>query len=191
METSSLWKILSFKKENILLYLIFGVILTYIWKISNISINYIFPFIILCMIIFLKQYYLYSIELEKDRNLLGMQKILLDGKYNELEGNDKILYWLNDIYIYNTYNPTNFILLLKTLNKFYLTRDIYTLHLSLKTYENFIYSLPIEILKDHYLHKIKLINILYKQINNPKRNMIEMQTLIPYNFDINDYNNLI
>jgi hypothetical protein len=187
---SNLWKILSFDKNDIFLYIIFSTVIIYIWKISNISINYLFPFIILCMIIYLKQLYLYEIDIYNESKLLHIKNFISKLQLNELVDND-IINILNKIFIYNTYNPTNYNLLLKTLNKFNSTHDIYTLHLCLKTYENFIYSLPIEALKDHYLNKVELTNILYRKLNDPKNKMIEMQSLIPYNFDINDYNYLI
>ena len=173
-------------------YLIFGVMLIYIWQRSNISINYYFPFIILCIVIYLRQDYLHNIDLKIDHKLSDIKNtILKDKKYNAIENNSEILYWLNDIKKYRTYNNKNFILLLDLLNKFYLNNDIYYLHLILNNYDNFIYSLPLELSEDHYLNKIKLSKILYKNLKNPKYKMVEMQSYIPSNFDDNYINHYL
>ena len=73
----------------------------------------------------------------------------------------------------------------------YLNNDIYYLHLCLNNYDNFIYSLPLELSKDHYLKKIELKKILYKNLKNPKYKMVEMQSYIPSNFDDNYINNYL
>ena len=188
------WKLLKFDKGDIMFYLIFGVILIYIWQLSNISINYFFPFIILCIVIYLRQYYLHNIDLKIDHKLSDIKNTILKNnllKYNTIENNAEILYFLNDIKKYKTYNNKNFILLLDLLNKFYLNNDIYYLHLILNNYDNFIYSLPLELSKDHYLNKIKLSKILYKNLKNPKYKMVEMQSYIPSNFDNNYINNFL
>ena len=186
------WKLLKFDKGDIMFYLIFGVILIYIWQRSNISINYYFPFIILCIVIYLRQDYLHIIDLKVDHKLSDFKNtILKDKKYNAIENNSEILYWLNDIKKYRTYNNKNFILLLDLLNKFYLNNDIYYLHLCLNNYDNFIYSLPLELSEDHYLNKIKLSKILYKNLKNPKYKMVEMQSYIPSNFDDNYIHNYL
>jgi hypothetical protein len=187
-----IWKLLKFDKGDIMFYLIFGVILIYIWQRSNISINYYLPFIILCIVIYLRQDYLHIIDLKVDHKLSDFKNtILKDKKYNAIENNSEILYWLNDIKKYRTYNNKNFILLLDLLNKFYLNNDIYYLHLCLNNYDNFIYSLPLELVEDHYLNKIKLSKILYKNLKNPKYKMVEMQSYIPSNFDDNYINHYL
>jgi hypothetical protein len=187
-----IWKLLKFDKGDIMFYLIFGVILIYIWQRSNISINYYFPFIILCIVIYLRQDYLHNIDLKVDHKLLDIRNtILKDTIYNSIENNSEILYWLNSIYIYKIYNSQNFKLLLDLLNKFYLNNDIYYLHLCLNNYDNFIYSLPIELSKDHYLKKIELKKILYKNLKNSKYKMVEMQSYIPSNFNDNYINNYL
>lgn len=186
------WKLLKFDKGDIMFYLIFGVILIYIWQRSNISINYYFPFIILCIVIYLRQDYYHNINLKVDHKLTDIRNtILKDTKYNSIENNSEILYWLNDIYIYKIYNSKNYKLLIDLLNKFYLNNDIYYLHLCLNNYDNFIYSLPLELSKDHYLKKIELKKILYKNLKNPKYKMVEMQSYIPSNFDDNYINHYL
>ena len=185
------WKLLNFDKGDILFYLIAGVILLYIWKISNISINLIFPFIILCIIIYLRQDYLHIIDLKIDHKLIEIKNTILKKKYKYLENNSEILYWLNDIFIYKRYNSLNFKTLIDLLNKFYSNNDIYYLHLCMKTFENFEFSLPIQIFKNHYLKKLELKKILYKNLKNPKYKMIEMQSYIPFNFFNDEFNYLI
>jgi hypothetical protein len=183
------WKLLKFDKGDIMFYLIFGVILIYIWQRSNISINYYFPFIILCIVIYLRQDYYHNIDLKIDHKLVDIKNIILkDNNYKNIENNAEILYWLNNIYIYKTYNSNNFKILLNLLNKFYSNNDIYYLHLCLKTYNDFIYSLPIELSENHYLNKLEFKKILYKNLKNQKYKMVEMQSYIPYNF-YNDYFN--
>lgn len=183
------WKLLKFDKGDIMFYLIFGVILIYIWQQSKISINYFFPFIILCIVVYLRQDYLHNINLKVEHKLSDIRNtILKEKKYNAIENNSEILYWLNSIYIYKTYNNKNFKILLDLLNKFYLNNDIYYLHLCLNNYDNFIYSLPLELTKDHYLKKIEIKKILYKNLKNPKYKMVEMQSYIPSNFDKNYIN---
>jgi hypothetical protein len=99
------WKLLKFDKGDIMFYLIFGVILIYIWRESKISINYFFPFIILCIIVYFRQDYLHHIDLKIDHKLLDIKNtILKDNNYISIEKNPEILYWLNNIYIYKTYN---------------------------------------------------------------------------------------
>ena len=183
-----IWKLLKFDKGDIMFYLIFGVILIYIWQQSNISINYFFPFSILCIIIYLRQDYLHNLNLQVDHKLLDIKKTILKDNYRYLEKSPEILYLLNDIYIYKTYNPHNFKTFLNLLNKFYSNNDIYYLHLCLKTYDDFIYSLPIELSENHYLNKLEFKKILYKNLKNQKYKMVEMQSYIPYNF-YNDYFN--
>jgi len=186
------WKLLKFDKGDIMFYLIFGVILIYIWRESKISINYFFPFIILCIIIYFRQDYLHHIDLKIDHKLLDIKNtILKDNNYISIEKNPEILYWLNNIYIYKTYNSNNFKILLNLLNKFYSNNDIYYLHLSLKSYDDFIYSLPIELSENHYLNKLELKKILYKNLKSPKYKMVEMQSYIPYNFENDYFNNYI
>ena len=186
------WKLLKFDKGDIMFYLIFGVILIYIWQQSKISINYFFPFIILCIIIYFRQDYLHHIDLKIDHKLLDIKNtILKDNNYISIEKNPEILYWLNNIYIYKTYNSNNFKILLNLLNKFYSNNDIYYLHLSLKSYDDFIYSLPIELSENHYLNKLELKKILYKNLKSPKYKMVEMQSYIPYNFENDYFNNYI
>ena len=185
------WKLLKFDKGDIMFYLIFGVILIYIWQRSNISINYYFPFIILCIVIYLRQDYLHNIDLKIDHKLTDIKNTILKDKYNAIKNNSEILYWLNSIYIYKTYNSKIFNTLLDLLNKFYLNNDIYYLHLCLNNYDNFIYSLPLELSQDHYLNKIELKKILYKNLKNPKYKMVEMQSYIPSNFDDNYIHNYL
>jgi hypothetical protein len=185
------WTLLKFDKGDVFFYLITGVILLYIWKISNISINLIFPFIILCIIIYFRQDYLHIIDLKIDHKLEEIKNTILKENYTYLENNSELLYWLNDILIYKRYNSLNFSTLLDLLNKFYSNNDIYYLHLCIKTFENFEFSLPIQIFKTHYLKKLELKKILYKNLKNPKYKMVEMQSYIPFNFFNDEFNYLI
>ena len=69
MINTGIWNLLQFDKGDIFFYLISGIILMYIWKESNISINYWFPFVLLCIIIYLRQDWLHRIDLEQDHKL--------------------------------------------------------------------------------------------------------------------------
>jgi len=191
INNNNIFEFLKFDKVNILFYLIVGVILIYIWKRSNISINYFFPFIILLMIVYIRQLYLYKNKINASNNLEKIKNKILKENYNNLKNNREILYWLDDIYIYIIYNSTNFKLFLDLLNKFYSNNDIYYLHLCLKSYDQFFLSLPINLAKNNYIKKLELIKILKTNLKDPKYKMIEMQSYIPYNFITDNFDYLI
>ena len=171
--TLYLQQILSFDKGDIFFYIITGTILFYIWFESQISINYLIPFIILLMIIFYRQDYLHN------------ENIIIDHKLKDI--NEHILYFLEDIKIYNKYNSNNFNDLLDILNKFYKNKTINELYLVLEIFSRFIYTIPLEMSKDYYIKINKLNKILYNNIKPNKLNKVEMQSYIPYNFIKENY----
>ena len=92
--TSYLQQILSFNKGDIFFYIITGTILFYIWFESQISINYLIPFIILLMIIFYRQDYLNNVNITIDHKLKDINEHILNNEYKYLQNNSDILYFL-------------------------------------------------------------------------------------------------
>ena len=187
-DTTYLHKILSFDKGDIFYYIIIGTFLFYIWFESQISINYLLPFIILLMIIYYRQDYLHNIDLTIDHKLKKIVNNLLQNNYKYLQNHSEILYFLNDIEIYKKYNLNNFNNLLDILNKFYKVKKINELFLVLEVFNRFIYALPIELSKDFYININKLNKILYEHIKLDKLIKVEMQSYIPYNMIVEKYN---
>ena len=186
-DTSYIQQILSFDKGDIFFYIIIGTILFYIWFESQISINYLMPFLILLMIILYRQNYLHNVNLSIDHKIREINDYILNNEYRYLQNNSEILYFLENIKIYKKYNPNNFYDLLDILNKFYKVKKIDELYLVLEVFNRFIYTLPIELSKDFYYEINKLNKILYNNIKSNKVNKIEMQSYIPYNFIIEKY----
>jgi len=180
--------LLNFNKNDIFYYLITGTILFYISYISDISVKYVIPLIIFLLIIYFRQ----TIKLDKekfiDNILIDIKNKILKNDYKYLNDDNDILYFLNDIIIYNKYSPIVFKDLLEVLNKYYEKKDVYNLLLVLNIFDRFIYALPIELSKDFYLNINKLKSILYINLDNQQYKRVEMQSYIPYN--IYNYDNL-
>ena len=181
-DTSYIQQILSFDKGDIFFYIIIGTILFYIWFESQISINYLLPFIILLMIMLYRQDYLHNVDLTIDHKLKDINEHILNNDYIYLQNNSEILYFLEEIMIYKKYNKDNYKDLLEILNIFYKRKSIDELYLVLEIFSRFIYTLPLELSKDFYKKINKLNKILYENIKSNKLKTVEMESYIPYNF---------
>lgn len=166
MNNTNIWNLLQFDKGDIFFYLVSGVILMYIWKDSNISINYWFPFVLLCIIIYLRQDWLHRIDLQQDHKLKDIKNQILANKYNMIEEKLEILYFLDSIKIYKKYNNKTFEILLNGLNKYYIQSDVSNLKYCMDVYDSMIYSLPQELANDHYIKKNELLTILKLNLKN-------------------------
>ena len=92
-----------------------------------------------------------------------------------------MLIFLDSIHLYSKYNPQNYKDFIEICEKYFKTKDIYIYLKCIDRYDNLILSLPIQILKNHYLKKKELVHILKQILSEPKRKMVEMQSFIPYN----------
>jgi len=176
-----MWKLLVFNRSDIFIYLLFGIGLIYIWKISNISSAYLLPFIIFIGFIYLRQDYFHKINIETNYKLEEIKKNILNNKYPFISSNPKMLIFLDSIHLYSKYNPQNYKDFIEICEKYFKTKDIYIYLKCIDRYDNLILSLPIQILKNHYLKKKELVHILKQILSEPKRKMVEMQSFIPYN----------
>lgn len=181
VENNNIWKLLIFDKGDVFTYLIFGIILIYIWKISSIGSMWLLPFIIFIGFIYFRQDYYHKINVQLEHKMDEIKTNLLNKKYLNLAKNNKMLIFLDSIQIYSKYNPINYTDFLKICDKYFINQDIYTYTHCIEKFEEFIYSLPIQMLKTHYLKKKELVDILKQFLKEPKRKMVEMQSFIPYN----------
>ena len=108
LDKNSIWRLLKFDKGDIFAYLIFGTVLIYIWTISNIKSMYLLPFIIFIGFLYLRQDYYHKIDIQSDHILEDIKIKVLGNKYPNISKNDKMLLFLNSIYIYHKYNPVIF-----------------------------------------------------------------------------------
>jgi hypothetical protein len=153
-------------KDEIFNYLIISIVIFYIFYISDISINYLFGFIIISIIIYYIEYNKSITKGIYNERLSNINKNLLHHKYKYIEKNIDIMYLLDEIKIFNKYNPDNFALLLKELDIFYKNKEKDNYFIVEEIYENFIYSIPIDIVKYFYINKIKLKNIMNINVQN-------------------------
>jgi len=175
-----MWKLLVFDRNDIFVYLIFGIGLIYIWKISNISSAYLLPFIIFIGFLYLRQDYYHKIHIEIDHKLEEIKKNILNNKYPFISSNSKMLIFLDSINLYSKYNPEIYRDFIEICEKYFKTKDIYIYIKCIDKFESFILALPIQQLKNHYLKKKEIVNILKQILTEPKRKMVEMQSFIPY-----------
>jgi hypothetical protein len=182
LNQNSIWRLLKFDKGDIFIYLIVGVVLVYIWKVSDISSALLLPFIIFLIFVYLRQDYYHKINLESQHLVEKIKINILNGRYPEILKNNELILFINSLSTYKKLNPDVFNDFLNKCEKFLQKKDIYIYIECIDTFEKFIYSLPVQMLKDHYLKKKELVNILKNLISEPKRKMVEMQTFIPYNF---------
>ena len=182
-------EILSYNKNTIIFYLCIGTFLFYIWYLSNISINYLFPFILLLLIFVIKQNNVYNTRMNSNNKLETILKTIINNNYIYIPHTTDILNFLNDISIYKKYNSDNFTDLLEQLNKYYKYNTLDHLLITLEIFNRFIYSLPIEKTYNLNIQAQNLKNILYKTLKKNKYNRVEMQSYIPNNFYNNNNNN--
>jgi hypothetical protein len=182
LSSNYIWELLNFDKGDIFAYLIAGTILVYVWKISNISAAYLLPFIIFIGIMYLKQDYYHKINLESEHLIEKIRINILKDDYPNISKNSELMLFINSVIVYKELNPEVFVDFLDICEKYLLEKDIYSYLECIDLFEQFIYSIPIQMLKEHYLKKKELTNILKNLIKEPKRKMVEMQTFIPYNF---------
>jgi hypothetical protein len=186
LDTNSIWRLLRFDKGDIFIYLVFGIILIYVWKISNISAAFILPFIIFIGFMYLRQDYYHRVNLESEHLIEKIKINILKDSYPQISNNSELMLFINSIIIYKKLNPEIFNNFLDICEKYLLKKDIYSYLECIDVFEKFTYSITINMSKEHYLKKKELVNILKNFIKEPKRKMVEMQSFIPYNF----YNNV-
>jgi len=182
LDSNSIWKLLHFDKGDVFIYLIAGTVLVYIWKTSNISSAYLLPFIIFIGFIYLRQDYYHQINLELDHLIEQIKINILKDRYPQISKNNELILFINSIVVYKKLNPPVFVDFLNICEEYLVKKDIHIYFKCIDTFERFIYSIPINMSKEHYLKKKELANILKNLILEPKRKMVEMQSFIPYNF---------
>jgi len=182
LDPNSIWGLLNFDKGDILVYLITGTVLVYIWKISNISAAYLLPFIIFIGFMYLRQDYYHKVNLESEHLIEKIRINILKDAYPHISKNSELMLFINSVIVYRKLNPEVFIDFLDICEKYLLEKEIYSYLECINVFEKFIYSIPIQMSKEHYLKKKELTNILKNLVKEPKRKMVEMQTFIPYNF---------
>ena len=182
-----IWKILNFDKGDIFTYLVFGVGIVYVWKISDISSMYILPIVLLGIFIYLRQDYLHRINIELDHKLNEIKLNLLQNKYLNMSKDNKMLMFLDSIAIYKKYSPRVFFEFLDVCERYYLKPDIYNFIDCVDKFESFNHLIPIQMLKSHFYFKKEMVNIIKKILKEPKRKMVEMQSFIPFNLTSNNF----
>ncbi len=182
LDPNSIWRLLNFDKGDVFIYLIAGTILVYVWKTSNISSAYLLPFIIFLGFVYLRQDYFHKINLESEHLIEKIKQNILKSNYPQISKNNELILFINSILIYKKLNPPVFDEFLDICEKFLLKKDIDIYLECINVFERFIYSIPIQMLKEHYLKKKELSNILKNLIKEPNRKMVEMQAFVPYNF---------
>lgn len=187
---NNIWQLLIFDKGDIFTYLIVGIVLIYIWKTSNIKSMYLLPFIIFIGFMYFRQDYHHKINLNLDHKIEEIKKKLLKGKYPHIASNNNMMFFLNSIEVFNKYNPQTYIDLLNICEKCLKKKDIFNCIDCVETYEAIIHSLPVNLLKTHYLKKKELASILKDIIVNPTRKTVEMQSYIPFNLIDQKYDHL-
>lgn len=183
---SSYWmNLINIDNKNIIHYLIVGVVIVYIWFLSDISVKYIIPFIILVAYIILKQDFIYNKEKLIADKLLSIENNILKNKYEVLNKDKKMILFLEEIKIYHIYNPKLFKNFLESIEYFYIKRDIIRLNIVLELYQSFVFTIPINFSKDLYINLFKLKDILVSALDDTKA---EMQIYIPDTYTIIDKN---
>ena len=182
LDKNSIWRLLKFDKKDIFVYLVAGVVLVYVWKISEISAAYLLPFIIFGIFVYLRQDYYHKINLETEHLIEKIKKTILKDGYPQISKNNELVLFINSVVVYKKLNPVLYSDFLDICEKFMFRKDIYNYLECIDMFDNFIYSIPLQMSKEHYLKKKELRNILKNLITEPKRKMVEMQSFIPYNF---------
>jgi hypothetical protein len=134
-----------FNKNDIFIYLIIGISLIYIWKTLNISLNYLFPFLIFIGIIYIRE-----------------------NKKIKKEEKNEINIFLESIKQYELYNPLVYKDLLITCDEYLLNGDIINYLKCIEIYDQLNYSLPIGMIKEFYIRKKEFISILQKLLIKPQ-----------------------
>lgn len=182
LDPNSIWRLLNFDKGDIFIYLIAGTVLVYVWTVSKISSALLLPFIIFVSFVYLRQDYYHKINLESEHLIEKIKQTILKYNYPQISKNNELILFIHSILVYKKLSPPVFDDFLAICEKFLVKKDIHIYFECINVFEKFIYSIPINMSKEHYLKKKELSNILRNLIVEPKRKMVEMQAFVPYNF---------
>jgi hypothetical protein len=173
--------------SELLIYLSYGVTLMYIWYISQIKIHYIFPFLILLLIIVHQEKNKTETFTGNKLRINNIIKELYDEKYDYLETEEIVLFieTLKPIRIHNTPFFNTF---LNDMNIYFRKLNMSSLLNVMNTFEALYFTIPME-LTDFYTDRItSLKDLLFKYLVEEDKKIIEMQSYLPYDYIHDNFN---
>ena len=178
---------LNLTNKEILQYICLATILGYIWYVSKISLRYIFPFMIFCIIVFYYEKTKHENSTNNQNLINQIKKDLFDENYSYLIDEEIILY-INDIRIMKNFNGPIFNVLLSEMNSFYQYRTLPYLLRVVETFESLYFVLPLELNEFYITNDKRLKKILYNNLVERKEKTVEMQSYLPKDYIQNNFN---
>ena len=133
----------------------------------------------------MRQSYFLNKNLQTEKQLELIKNKLLKEKYDGITVHNNMVLFLDSIIVYKKYSQIVFKEFLDICEKYYKKSDIYNYIACVDKFESFIFIIPNQLIKFHYLKKKEFAKILQESLEKPKRKMIEMQDYIPYNLTTN------
>jgi hypothetical protein len=172
--------------KDILFYIAIMTTLSFIWYSSKIKLQYIFPFVIFCIIFY--YFEMKKIEIIEQKKIVNqeLKAELFVKEYKYLKDND-ILHFIDGLREIREYNIPVFNELLHVIDVFYRDRNIENLLIIVEIYESMYYSIPVDLTYVYMEKLIELKRLLKSHLIEKDRKMVEMQSFIPATYTSKNY----
>ena len=167
-------------KEKLFYGLILS-ILIYIWYNGNISINYLFPFLLFCIFFYYRETNKEESFEENTNKIKDLIDELYDERYKYLE-TEEIVLFIETLKPIRQFNIPQFNEFLSYLNIYFKERSMSKLLKAIHIFESLYFALTVE-MTDYYSDRIialKTLMLKYLKVDDMKR--IEMQEYLPYDY---------
>lgn len=172
--------------KEILFYIGIMTVLAFIWYSSKISLRFIFPFLIFCIIFYYFEMKKLKTSNESTDKINEIKTNLFDKEYNHMNDDDIILF-IDSLKEIREYNIPVFNYFLRMLDMYFKDRTIERLIIVMETYESLYYSIPVELTYLFTEKQKKLKEILKDHLIEDTRKKVEMQSFIPATYTSKNY----